>query len=69
MRWIAYRRYLPQFEAIEKPLVQKECDLIYLTADREDTNFADTRIALEQHNIKDYKLISFNGAVVVIKEK
>ncbi|WP_300936955.1 glycosyltransferase family 39 protein, partial [Helicobacter japonicus] len=69
VRWIAYRRYLPQFEAIEKPLVQKECDLIYLTADREDTNFADTRIALEQHNIKDYKLISFNGAVVVIKEK
>ncbi|WP_334097253.1 hypothetical protein, partial [Helicobacter typhlonius] len=59
----------PQFEAIEKPLVQQECDLIYFTADREDTNFANTRITLEQHNIKDYKFISFNGAVVVIKEK
>ncbi len=69
VRWIACKRYLPQFEAIEKPLVQQECDLIYFTADREDTNFANTRITLEQHNIKDYKFISFNGAVVVIKEK
>lgn len=69
--WVAYTRYLPEFSAIESPLLQTTCDLILLTAENADSNgdFPHTRALLAAHHITShYKILSFNGAVVVIRE-
>lgn len=67
--WIAYTRYLPQFEAIEMPLMQEHCDLILLsTAAENDVNFSRIKAFLHKYGISDgYEILFFNGAIVVQK--
>ncbi|RAX54050.1 hypothetical protein CCY99_05045 [Helicobacter sp. 16-1353] len=65
--WIAYARYLPEYEIIEKPILQENCDLIFFGVDN-SSDFKSTIETLKQHNISSYKIKSFNGGIVVVKD-
>ena len=70
--WISYARYLPNFEVVERPLLQDGCDLILLSVtDIDDVaqDFSNIRGYLAEHNIiNSYCILEFNNAVLVVKD-
>ena len=70
--WISYARYLPNFEVVERPLLQDGCDLILLSVtDIDDVaqDFSNIRGYLAEHNITNsYCILEFNNAVLVVKD-
>ena len=69
--WISYARYLPQFEFVEKPLWQEDCDLILLSCvdEREiESDFKELRSYLAKQGIMgDYHIIEIHKAAIVLK--
>lgn len=70
--WISYARYLPNFEVVERPLLQDGCDLILLSVtDIDDVaqDFNNIRSYLAKYDITNgYCIVEFNNAVLVFKD-
>ena len=70
--WISYARYLPEFEFVEQPLLQDECDLILLSVISFDDalhDFKEFRKYLAKHNvIEGYCIVEFENVVLVVKD-